>query len=322
VFPTTSDEVVLKNEEASLRSAVSDVMTQLHGQEAAARQADFLRRLLRVQRCTNLEVDAATSLVGEAEEYSVLIFLDAAKYRQKGLVIDGPANGSLTMISEDLWVPHVHSFAERSVAAAGKKSCYVVLDVGETSPYKPRNAEILRDVADCGVLGSRIVDDPREMVVARLDGWAQQIQAGLLGAAFSGIDGLPPSLNSEKRLLKIQLLSRAGLSAHMLEFLHQEVQVITEIDPEVLVQFARYAETAGDSELASQFLAPAIAVLASQEYLELASLVCSDIDNTVLEDACLRRLETLFPNSHHPHQRRFTNLIDSRRYLEAAAMCI
>jgi tetratricopeptide (TPR) repeat protein len=320
VFPGTFDEVVLKREEADLRAAVRDVMTQLRGQEATALQTDFLRRLLRVQRCTNLEVDAATSLVADAERYSVFIFVDAAVYRQEGLVIAGPTNGSLTMISEDLWVPHVHAFAERSVAAAGKKSCYVALDVGETSPYKPRNAEMLRDVVGCGVLGSRIVDDPREIVVARLEDWARQIQEGLLGATFSEIDGLPPSLDSEKRLLKIQVLSRAGLHAHMLGFLRQEVQGITETDPEVLVQFSRYAETAGDSELASHFLAPVIPELTSQEYLELASSVSSDIGNTVLEDTCLRRLETLFPNSHHLHQRRFTKLIDSRMYVEAAAI--
>jgi tetratricopeptide (TPR) repeat protein len=158
------------------------------------------------------------------------------------------------------------------------------------------------------------------MVVAKLDGWANQIEAGLLGLPFSEIDGLPPSLNPEKRLLKIQLLSRAALPAQMLDFLHQEVQEIRENDPEVLVQLSRYAQTAGDSELASQFLAPAIHVLTSEEHLELASLVCSEINNTVLEDACLLRLETLFPNSHRLHQCRFAKLIDSLRYPEAAAM--
>lgn len=319
VFPPISTKT-LAEEESYLRNAVRDVMTQLHGRRAAASQMGFLKGLLSVKRCSNLEVDTAIRLIQCAERLSVVIFLGCAKYRQQGLTIERPANDRIAMISEDLWVHHLRSFAACSVDVAAQRSCYVVLDAGEASPYRKENTEILRTVDHCGVLGSRIVDDPRETVVSRLDEWAKQIESGRIGSAFSAIDSLPESLRREKRLLKIQLLSRAGLPAQMLEFLHQELGEIPEIDPEVLVNYSRFAGTSGDSELATQFLTPAIPILSSEEKLELALSVCSEIDNTTLEATCLRQLETLFPNSHLLHRHRLANLIDSQQYAEAAVM--
>jgi hypothetical protein len=316
VFPAISDQA-FESEVPRLHSAVLDVMTRLHGQEATTRQAGFLRNLLRLSRCTNLEVDTACALIRETERHSILIFLEAAKYRQNGLPIERPENHPPTMLSEDLWVHHLRSFAERCVGLAGQKSCAIVLDAGETSPYKPQNAEILRVVAGCGVLGSRIIDDPREVVVAKLDEWAAKIQAGLIGQAFSEIDALPTFSDAEKRLLKIQLLSRATLPTQILELLHEEVTGIAEIDPEVLVKLSRFAQVAGDSKLASMFLSAAAHRLTTQEDLELCSLICSEIDNSVLEDVCLQQLEKLFPNSSYLHQQRLTKLIDSRMYVEA-----
>jgi CHAT domain len=307
----------LENEESRLDNVVLDVMTRLHGQKAAASQARFLKALLRVMRCPNFEVETAVSLIEKGERFSVLIFLDAAKYRQNGLRIERP-EGPAALIPEDLWVHHLRSFAERSVAAATQRNCYVVLDAGEASPYKAENAEVLRSVNGCGVLGSQIMDDPREIVATKLDGWARQVRAGVFGQAFSEIDALPESLNREKQLLKIQLLSQAALPVQMLEFLHEEEAEIAEINPDVLVRFSRFAQTAGDVELASKFLAHAIPSLTSQEELELALSISSEIDDAVLEDTCSRRLEALFPHSRHLYQQRLTNLIDSRRYSEAA----
>lgn len=319
VFPATSPDSP-ESLESNLLSDVRSLMTRLHGNEAATSHAEFLKELLRAVRCPNLEVGTAINLIAETEERSVVIFVDAAKYRTSRLVIERSSDSRTSLISEDLWVHHLQSFAQLAVAAEAKKNCYVVLDAGQASPYKPENAEILRAVSGCGVLGSRIADDPREIVISRLDQWAKQVETGRLGPAFSEIDGLPESLQPEKRLLKIQLLSRAALPVQMLEFLKQEVAEITEINPDVLVRFSRFAQQAGDPELASTFLGAAIPELTSQEDLGLASSVCYEIDNITLEDECLRRIETLFPNSQLLHEHRLTTLINSRKYAEAAAM--
>src|SRR5579862_3134665 len=315
--PASTDD--LGREQLSLHNAVLDVMTHLHGREAAVSQARFLKELVRVTRCPNFDVNTPVTLIENAERFSVVVFLDAAKYRHTGLPIVR-AGGPTALISEDLWVHHLRSFADRSVAAAGQSMCYVALDAGENSPYKPHNAETLRAVDGCGVLGSRIIDDPREVVVTKLDGWTKRVREGLLGEAFSEIDGLPASLNPEKRLLKIQLVSQAGLPIQMLELLHEEAADIAEINPDVLVKFSRFAQNAGDLELASKFLAPAIPSLAAQEDLELALTICSEIGDTVLQGVCSLRLEALFPNSHQLYRQRLTNLIESRKYAEAGTM--
>jgi hypothetical protein len=319
VFPASSPQS-LESFESNLRSDVRKLMTHLHGTEAATNQARFLKEILRAVSCPNLEVGTAINLIAETEQRSVVIFVDAAKYRTNSLVIERPSDSPTTLILEDLWVHHLQIFARRAVAAAAPRDCYVVLDTGQPSPYKPENAEILRAVAGCGIMGTRIADDPREIVISRLDQWAKRVESGRLGPVFSEIDGLPESLAPEKRLLKIQLLSRAALPVQMLELLKQEVPEITEINPDVLVRFARFAQQAGDPELASRFLVSAIPELTSQEDLGLASSICYEIDDGTLEDSCLRRIETLFPNSHVLHDHRLTSLIDSRKYAEAAAM--
>jgi hypothetical protein len=315
--PTSTDD--FERKELSLHNAVLDVMTHLHGPEAAVSQALFLKELVRITHCPNFEVDTPVTLIENAERFSVLIFLDAARYRHSGLRIARPGSPT-ALISEDLWVHHLRSFANRSVTAAAQRTCYVALDAAENSPYRPDNAETLRAVDGCGILGSRIIDDPREIVVTKLDAWTKRVREGLLGQVFSEIDALPASLNPEKRLLKIQLVSQAGLPVQMLEFLHQEEADITEINPDVLVKFSRFAQDAGDLDLASRFLTHAIPSLTSEEDLELALSICSEIADTVLEDECSRQLGALFPNSHQLYRQRLTNLIESRKYTEAGTM--
>lgn len=315
IVPATSSQP-LEKLETELRQRVLDLFTRLYG-DGVASQRTLISELLQVVRCPTFGVEAAVDLIEDVEPFSVVLIFEAAKYRDSQVEIEETGKGTVR-IPEDTWVRHLQSFANRSVRAASERTSYVILDAGEHSPYKPENAEILRSVEGCGVLGSRNAQDQRELIVTNLDRWATEVRSGMLGQAFSGIDALPESLGAEKRMLKIQLLSEVTFPEQMLELLRGEIAEIAEVDPSVLVRFSRYAQMAGDRELASQFLTQAAPGLSSLEELELALLMCSEIDDADLEDICSQRLEKFFPKSLQLYRSRVARAINSREYAEAA----
>ena len=319
VYPLASAETLATLKDRLCAAAVSRV-TRLHGDEAGEGFKEFLHDVLRVKTCSSLDVNAASALVEAIEPGAAVIFVEAARYRQIGLSVERADGESSARIAEDRWVHHLRAFADSCVAAARRRESYVVLDAGHLSPYRAENREVLQSVSGCGVLGSEIVDDPRDFVVSKLDEWANGVKAGLIGRAFSEIDALPESLESEKRLIKIQLLGRAMLWAEALKLLWEEVPTIAEIDPSVLVRYARFAREAGDTGLSSKFLSAAIPSLNDPEDLELAWGVSSDIDDADLEEMCLRQLDRVLPSSHRIEQHRFQKLIDERRYAEAVPL--
>lgn len=269
VYPLASAET-LPTLTDRLRATAVSVMTRLHGDEAGEGFKAFLCDVLRVTTCPSLDANAAAELLEAIESGSAVIFVDAAKYRKLGLVVERNDGETIVTIEEDLWVRHLRAFAEACVTSARARETYVVLDAGQHSPYKAENQNILESVSGCGVLGSKIVGDSRGILVSKIEEWTRGIEAGLIGRVFSEIDALPDSLDPEKRFIKIQLLGRAKLAAQTLELLRQEVPTIPEDDPAVLVRYARFARDAGDSELCVKFLSAALPSLVAPEELELA----------------------------------------------------
>ena len=128
----------------------------------------------------------------------------------------------------------------------------------------------------------------------RADRLGLAVNAGHVGSVLSSIDALPKSMGP-KGLLKLHVLHRAGMHVQTVELIRAELNTEKNIDPEVGVRLARFAQDAGGSELATELLAPAIPSLISADWLEAALVLSSDIPNVDLEKECVERLESLFP---------------------------
>jgi hypothetical protein len=310
------------NDEPSLRNAISQAAIRFRGHELTETETAFLRELVHVVRSPNLEVSHALTLVQAAESNSVVIFLYAARYRDESVVPPRLKRGSTAALSEDVWVPYLHAFAKGAMTAAKQTECYVLLDAGETWPYRTENIDLLNSIENCSVAGRQPKNDPWKTIAEKLEEWVAEIKAGHLGSVFSSIESLPEAMNPQKGILKIQLLKQAAPQAHLqlLDLIRAELKTRDEIDAEMRVKLARLSEDAGDSDLASELLAPAISLLTSQEWLESALLIARDIGNSMFEDECLKRLEASFPGSYQLHRRRLSKLIYGQRYDEALAM--
>ena len=307
------------NDEPNLRNAISQAAIRFRGQELTETEAAFFRELVHVVRSPNLEVSHALTLVQAAENNSVVIFLYAARYRDESVVPPRLKRGSTGALPEDVWVPYLHTFAKGAMAAAKQTECYVLLDTGETWPYRTENIDLLNSIENSSVAGRQSKNDPWKTIAEKMDEWVAEIKAGHLGSVFSSIESLPEAMNPQKGILKIQLLKQAAPQAHLqlLDLIRAELKTRDEIDAEMRVKLARLSEDAGDSDLTSELLAPAISLLTSQEWLESALLVAQDIGSYALEDECFKHLETLFPESHQLHRRRLSKLIYGQQYDEA-----
>ena len=321
VLPSLTQDVP-KNDEASIRDVIDQATIRFRGNGLTDSEREFLRKLINVVRSPHLEIGQALTVVQAAEHNSVVVFLYAARYRDDNVIPPRLRSGSTGALPEDVWGPYLHAFAAGAAIAAKQIGCYVLLDAGETWPYRAENVALLNSIDGFSVAGRQRKNDPWKLIAEKIDGWVAEIRAGHLGSVFSSIESLPESMDSQKGILKIQLLHRAAPQAQMqlLEMIRAELKTRDEIDPEMRVKLARLAEDMGDSDLASELLAPAIPLLTSQEWLESALLVARDIGNSMFEDECLKLLEASFPGSYQLHRRRLSKWIYGQRYEEALAL--
>jgi hypothetical protein len=243
------------------------------------------------------------------------IILYAASYRSEDVPASPRTNVPATL-PEDVWVPHLVILARAVTGIAKTAHCYVLIDTGETPPQKEKNQSALRSVPDCGVFVAQFADDPWALIAPHMQEWGEQVKRGNLGAAFKLIDGLPDWMNSQKSLLKLQLLGRMAPNQEIVKLLRAEIASKTDMDPKVRLKLARIAQRAGEENIASDLLEPAVSALTSQEDLELALDVAADLGDHASIDIVAARLDKLYPGSSHLFKHRLTQKLYSREYAE------
>jgi hypothetical protein len=101
----------------------------------------------------DLAQETILTIVAEAPQRSVIIVCDAASFRADGVVPHVPAGSGAPTLAEDFWVPHLHALGQAVVEAVRSREVYVVLDAGQTSPYRPDLKSLLESIPGVGLLG-------------------------------------------------------------------------------------------------------------------------------------------------------------------------
>ena len=187
-------------------------------------------------------------------------------------------------------------------------------------PARQENIDILTSASDCGVLCTEIEADPAELIARHGDEWLANARAGRIGAAIASIDGLPDSMTPHKGAIKAQIFHRAGLPAHAIEIVREELVAHPNMEGELRVKFAIIAEEAGEFDLAITLLEGAIPILRTQEWIELALEAGRKLEDAALQQACAKRLESFFPGSHDLHRYRLRALLRERDYTAIQSM--
>jgi hypothetical protein len=308
--PHGSDDLSMTEED--VRSGFADSVARNRGRPLDENEKAVAAKMLKVIQAPDLQIRSAIQIIEGARMHSTIIFSEAARYRDETVVL--PPAGEKAQLEEHKWTVFLKDFAERAVAAAKKAECYVALDTGELRPHNQKNIDILTSVFDCGVLCTETDNDPSALIAKHADEWLANARAGRIGAVLTSIDGLPASMNSHKGALKAQMFHQAGLSTHAIDIIQDELATHPDMDGELRVKFAIIAEKAGEFDLAVTLLEPAIPMLRTQEWLEVALELGRKLEDSALQQACAERLESSFPDSHDFHRYKLRALLHRRDY--------
>ena len=279
----------------------------------------WFRDWLTVQVSTNGRHANLLALIGEQAERTAIIVVQADGYRDDAIAPYVPDGARLPQITEDVWAPQVHALAVAATAYATERQLYVLMDVNKIGPIRPDLADVLHSIDSFGVLGSS-ADESFEAIISRRAGiWEQWIAGGRVGRALSDVDALPPIIDPQKPILKVQLLHKAGLNLEAVTMIRSEILARINLDPSTCVLLGRIAADAGAARLAGELIEPCINVLEIREDLESAFRTFEHRDQELAARIALR-LEARFTGSECARRHQRNQLLRDRNYANLAEL--
>jgi tetratricopeptide (TPR) repeat protein len=269
---------------------------------------------LRVVVPPDLRSESLLSIISQGVPRSVILVLEAAVFR----AADVESYEVSPHLPEDFWAPQLHALAERITNTVKSDGPYTILHAGQALPHRPELQVLLQSIEPVGVLGCDSTKTLEGIVAEKSAEWTRYLAEGRLGAVWKSIEGLPPSVESEKPFLRIQMLHRAGFHGQALEAI-EALPLDGDLNPHALAKLADIAVDAGADFLATKLLDRAVDELDTPEALELALATAGRISDKRVEDQLAARLAQLYPDSAGLHRRRIRKLAQAGDYHAAAA---
>jgi hypothetical protein len=304
--------------ESSIMANFGNSIREARGQALSRQEKAILRKRIHFECVPDRESGSVLTFAERAENQAAMIVLDAAAYRADGVQPYVSPGATSPTLPEDVWVPHLQKLAKDSVAVAKRRHTYVALDAGEFSPNRDATSALLCSVDRCGVVGLRTPQGTAQVVAHHVDRWFALIAEGRVGVVLKEIETNLLLGTDDKALLRVQMLSKAGLHSEALLEIDSVADGHDKPDVDVLVKLARIAEDGDASTLANRLLSPIIEDIYGHEALTIALTVAIDIESSLLETRAMNRLEKLFPSSSALQQRRIEKALAQRNYRAAA----
>lgn len=282
---------------AKAGNAMVAAITLLAEHEFSAEDQTALRKLPRLVAAADLRISSVLDLIAQQAEKTAVIITEAAGYRDETVLPFVPAGAESPLLHQDFWVPQFHALASAATKLARERKLYVALDANELSPSRDELSNLLTSIDHCGVLAGSREEDPEIFLAQHVGQWDIWIREGRLGRALRDLEDLPRSLASQKALIRIQLMYRAGHYPQALQAIREEMEPGRELDATIRVKLARFAQDANASLLAAEVLASAIAELDRLEELESALMIAHDVGSSELEQRVADRMTALFGDS-------------------------
>jgi hypothetical protein len=272
---------------------------------------------LRVVVAPDLRSESLLTIIGQGVPRSVILVLEAAVFR----AADVEPYEVSPQLPEDFWVPQLHALAGRITKTVKSDGPYTILHAGQALPHRPELRALLQSIEPVGVLGGDSTNTLEGIVADKSAEWTRYLAEGRLGAVWKSIEGLPPSVETEKPFLRIQMLHRAGFHGQALEAI-EALPLDGDPNPHALVKLAEIAVDAGADFLAIRLLGQAVDELDTPEALELALATAGRTSDKRLEDRFAARLEQLHPGWAGLQRRHIRKLTQAGDYRAAAAALV
>lgn len=269
-------------DEADLQAAVANYILARLPDEEPEDVERWVRARLEVRRPPTLDVDDLVNELPAAETANIAVVVaDAARF---------------VCACKDDWVATVVRIAERACAIARVSKGYVVVDTGMFRPTEPHALETLMSVEDCGVATAELVERSVEALQEQLNEVSTLAQEGRYGEAFARADDLPIS-DATKLALKAKVFLLAGTLPQAVATLKQIRDQRLVVSSEQSLQFARIAELAQGSQVASDFVADAVIAASSPKELEACLAAADDLGFVSSAATAVERLAAAAPHS-------------------------
>lgn len=260
--------------------------------------APHLGDLVRVHRCTRLDIDEVVEAVAACEERQIILIPASSKYRDSQLQPSFSLGRSTSLLAEDFWVPHVVRLGRACTELAEIKGSFIVFSANEDLLVKKANLDKLNEVEMLFtvLVGNDADKQLGDLLSNQVPRWVALAAGGQAQEAYQEIDtaNLDASL---KRQILMQVAARAGEKERVLAILREYLPQMGDLTADMLARLGRLANTYDDKAAARQFFDAAIDGLEDKLWLEVSLLTVTSLGAADLVERVWKRLKTLFPTS-------------------------
>ncbi|RZS40307.1 CHAT domain-containing protein [Limnobacter thiooxidans] len=293
---------------ANVFSALLEAIQELRGSPVDTKEEKVLRRIVKVQHTSSLEVG---DLIREAQgspERSFIVVAEASRFRDPAVKLPVTFGATATRLPEDNWTPHVASLCRQLVSVVKRMDSYAFVHVPELPARNPINQQQLMSIDDCGVVELTYEGDIEQILAHNSELWLSMAVQGRLHEVETQLDNLKLSTGYKFHTL-VQLVNRTGNKEETLAFIKRFRPYLPELPSEVAIQVSHFAANAGDIVLAQELLPNVPNSIRDPMWLEEGLEVATQLEDNDRIAQYDARLEILSPHSERLRENRDRRLL-------------
>lgn len=275
-------------------------------------EVEFLNRKLKVHHVKNMSIESVIDVAKKASENAVILLPLCCKYKSSDTTTTKQGKRLLSGSNESNWVNNLVELSAGLISEAKENKNFVVLTDIELQPIQKENLEKI--VAVDGLYPVWMNNNSKpEMEISNLQSkimkWSALCLQGQIKDALFELE--KSDLSSQvKKQIKIQLLykgDRLGQASDLIKEMSDRNSIVS---PEVSISYSRIALQAGERELAIRLIDGKINKLFTQQELELALLVSTELKRYDFAKEAYDRLQGLFETSIHLKENKYRRLLE------------
>ncbi len=291
--PSTADEQATAL--GRLRKAVDATLTEVSSGSATAEMREAAFSFLSLQFTDSYDGDALVRALSAAPTKTAIIVVEAGRYR---MAATQTPNGS--QLEETVRAVHLHQLLTEVDALCLVNEIYVTLDSGFLPPQRKESLDLLQSVGDAGFVSGEIAGaEPidADEVIAKVSRWNDAVDADGIGGVIKEIDGDDSLSDRQRFFLKLEFLSRAGLSDPFRDLLQAKSDMLVELPVQQALAIARLSETADIDDFAEALITQALPDIRDSEDFAQALDTALRLRSQRLRSAVLEAFRQLHPNA-------------------------
>jgi hypothetical protein len=292
----------------SLLSAFKD----LYETSPTAEEIEFLNKKLKVHHVKDMSIESVIEVAKKASENAVILLPLCCKYKSSDTTKKNQGKRLLSGSYESNWVNNLVELSAGLISEAKENKNFIVLTDRELQPIQKENLEKIVAVDGLYPVWMDNYSKP-EIAISNLQPqimkWSALCLQGQIEEALFELEKSDLSLSTKKQI-KIQLLYKGDKLGQASDIIKEMSDCNSIVSAEASINFSRIALQAGERELATRLIDGQIDKIFTQQELELALLVSTDLKRYDLAKEAYDRLQGLFEISIILKENKYLRLLE------------